>query len=107
MFPYSHTRHPVEWASGNRSQVVTWSTDVNILDGVIYHEAKVESPSGISDKMEVNGQVDDGTVFFAASYVRIESCCLISLLTSDRPLMSPIKQGKMSTCMTHSRQLEV
>ncbi|KAF9805183.1 hypothetical protein IEO21_09159 [Rhodonia placenta] len=52
---------PIEVGTRNRSQVVTWSTDVNILDGVIYHEAKVESPSGISDKMEVNGQVDDGT----------------------------------------------
>ncbi|CCM02776.1 uncharacterized protein FIBRA_04884 [Fibroporia radiculosa] len=51
-----------EWASGNRSEVITWSTTET--DEVIFHQIQVETPTPYT---EVNGQTDDGVVYFSTN----------------------------------------
>ncbi|OBZ70559.1 hypothetical protein A0H81_09078 [Grifola frondosa] len=49
-----------EWVSGNRSSLVSWSTQVT--DSSIYHQVQKQSPSPMT---EISSQAEDGTAYYA------------------------------------------
>ncbi|PCH43422.1 DUF1793-domain-containing protein [Wolfiporia cocos MD-104 SS10] len=53
-----------DWLSGNLSALVEWSTTTSQQS--LYHEASLQSPAPF---VEINGQAEDGSVFYAMSEV--------------------------------------
>lgn len=60
---------PSELLSGDRSQMMTWSTQAT--DAVLSYQMSLQNPQSMT---EVADQIEDGTVFFAMPAV-----CLILL----------------------------
>ncbi|KAF7794747.1 hypothetical protein EIP86_005885 [Pleurotus ostreatoroseus] len=54
-----------EWTSGDWSREITWLTQQT--SALLYHQIDLESPQAMT---ESNGQIDDGTVFYAMPLVR-------------------------------------
>ena len=59
----------IEWCSGNRSDVVTWSTNTTINS--TYHSVQLQSPIPFAEATE---QAEDSVVYFASP-----SVCLVFL----------------------------
>ncbi|KAI0930164.1 hypothetical protein AcV5_006948 [Taiwanofungus camphoratus] len=53
-----------EWLSGNRTALVNWTSIVTNND--VYHQIQLQSPS---PSMEISNQAEDGTAYYAMTYV--------------------------------------
>ena len=67
-----------EWLSGDRSQVIEWSTTSN--NNLIYHTAGLQNPSVFN---EIDTQADWGTLYYAMKSVSVNDTIFISLLIVD------------------------
>ena len=67
-----------EWMSGDRSQIITWSTTTN--SNVVYHSVSLQNPTLFE---EIATQQEWGTLHIAMKSVRENGAICISRLTVD------------------------